>query len=126
MPEWIRDFLQSAKVDSYKSSAMAPLQWLVGICLSGAICLAFAGLIWLPAILVTIVLCLCIFYCYVYLQNMWNNPDALRSERYALHKIAIEKGLVGDDRTGLRDADDIGGARQVADEASPQIEHKGK
>jgi bacteriorhodopsin len=29
--------------------------------------------------------------------------DALRSEKYSLHKMAIEHGLLGDDRTGLLD-----------------------
>jgi hypothetical protein len=29
------------------------------------------------------------------------DPDALRSERYVLHKMAIEHGIYGDSRIGL-------------------------
>jgi len=32
---------------------------------------------------------------------MFTDKDALRSERYSLQKMAIERGLVGDDSRGL-------------------------
>lgn len=36
---------------------------------------------------------------YIYLLRV--NPDALRSERYSLEKLAIEKGVYGDSLTGV-------------------------
>jgi hypothetical protein len=38
----------------------------------------------------------CVFF-------MFKDPDALRSERYSLVKTAIERRLVGDNLTGLRE-----------------------
>jgi hypothetical protein len=36
-----------------------------------------------------------------YIFFMTRDPDALRSERYSIQKMAIEKGLIGDDLHGL-------------------------
>ena len=36
---------------------------------------------------------------------VFRDPDALRSEKYSLSKLAIEKGLIGDDIKGLLEAD---------------------
>lgn len=41
---------------------------------------------------------------------MWRAPDSLRSERFSLQKMAIEKGLYGDSLVGtveLPDVDDV-------------------
>jgi hypothetical protein len=40
-------------------------------------------------------------YGLVYVVCFFIDRDALRSEKYKLHKMAIERGLYGDDRTGL-------------------------
>ena len=40
-----------------------------------------------------------------YVFFMFKDSDALRSERYSLSKMAIEKGLIGDDIKGLLSAD---------------------
>jgi hypothetical protein len=60
-----------------------------------------------------------------YLYLLLRNPDALRSEHFSLSKMAIEKGLVGDNVQGLTDPMTINSAstRQLAitanDEAKP-------
>lgn len=38
-----------------------------------------------------------------FLVCVFRNPDALRSEHFSLRKLAVERQLVGDDRSGLRD-----------------------
>ena len=42
-------------------------------------------------------------------------PDALRSEKYMLHKMAIEHGLLGDSQTGLRKPEEIEGKVKTID-----------
>ena len=40
-------------------------------------------------------------YLLSYVYYALKNPDALRSERFTLSKMAIEKNLIGDDKAGL-------------------------
>ena len=50
---------------------------------------------------------LCIFmtlYGGAYIYFAATDPDALRSEKYKLHKMAIEHGIIGDNMTGIIDA----------------------
>ncbi len=47
---------------------------------------------------------LCIFmviYAGAFIYFAVHDPDALRSEKYKLHKLAIERGFFGDDKTGI-------------------------
>jgi len=56
----------------------------------------------LGALFVLVVLTvLCFLGAYGYL--VVRNPDALRTEKFHLRKLAIEKNLIGDSLTGLRD-----------------------
>jgi hypothetical protein len=104
MPDWMRQMLEAAKVDGAKSSSLNPLQWLVGICFTGTAGLCYAtSSVWIGAGGLLLTAGLCAFYCIAYWRQMKDNPDALRSERYSLSKLAIEKGLVGDNVTDLID-----------------------
>jgi hypothetical protein len=119
MPEWLRHFFDAAKVDSTKSSALAPLQWLTGICFAGGIGVTYAtGSAWIAALSILLPVGLAIFYCWAYVWHMKNNPDALRSEKYSLHKIAMEKGLIGDNMTGMRPDEETD---NTDDEPVPQL-----
>jgi hypothetical protein len=42
-----------------------------------------------------------LLYLIAYIVLMVRDPYALRSERYSIQKMAIEKGLIGDDLHGL-------------------------
>jgi hypothetical protein len=126
MPDWMRHFLDTAKTDSTKSSSLAPLQWLVGICFAGTYGLAqVTGSVGIAAAGLVIVLGLCGFYCYAYRTQMQTNPDALRSERYSLSKLAIEKGLVGDNLTDLIDPKVIQAEPKKDDQSPPLISGPG-
>jgi hypothetical protein len=48
----------------------------------------------------------CIFLAF-YMYFAVKNPDALRSEKYTLSKMAIEKNLIGDDKVGLQEVGDL-------------------
>jgi hypothetical protein len=120
MPFWLRHFLDAARADSTKSSALAPLQWLIAICFAGAIGLGFStGSVWIGGAMALLPCLLCVFYCYEYEKTRQTNPDALRSERYSLNKIAMEKGLIGDDRIGLLEPPIVN--ESAKDNSVPQI-----
>ena len=58
---------------------------------------------------VTIAMCL-FFYIFFAVKN----PDYLRSERYTLSKMALEKNLIGDDRAGFSEIEEFREAKVVA------------
>jgi hypothetical protein len=42
-----------------------------------------------------------------YIYFAFRHPDALRSEKFTLSKIALEKNLIGDSRVGLLEIEDM-------------------
>ena len=53
-------------------------------------------------IVLTLILLL---YVFSYLFCLFNDRDALRSERFSIQKFAIEKGVVGDNLQGIVEID---------------------
>jgi hypothetical protein len=124
MPDWMREFLNTARADGTRTSALAPLQWMAAICFSGCVGLAYAThSVWLVAAALVMPFGICVFYCVAYWQHLKTNPDALRSERYSLSKLAIEKGLVGDDLKGLVAPQTVEAEPEEEDEPLPQLGH---
>jgi len=46
-----------------------------------------------------------VIYAVAFVFLLFTDRDSLRSEKYSLHKMAIEHGLYGDNSTGLLDTD---------------------
>jgi hypothetical protein len=66
---------------------------------------------------------LCVFlllFLVSYIYFGIKNPDYLRSEQYSLSKMAIERGLLGDNLTGLRDVNDPTSTALVIDRRSSE------
>ncbi len=104
MPGFIKTLLQQSSIGQSRSSALNPLQWVLVILLAGAvICPLVNAPSWLLKILVGLTVIIVILIATSYVYFMFKNPDALRSEQYTLSKIALEKGLVGDNLIGLFD-----------------------
>ena len=57
--------------------------------------------IWLT-IMLAVIFCLgvAVFF-FVYIYCLINDRDSLRSEKFTIQKLAIEKGIMGDDVTGI-------------------------
>lgn len=100
--EIVKQFLQQASLQGSRSTVLSPLGWLAATLLAGWI-----GLLWRQAphwviVLMAVLLCLCIaLYLIAYVYFMTRTPDALRSERFTLNKLAIEKGMMGDNASGF-------------------------
>ena len=100
----LQSFFSQANARGARSTALHALQWTIGLFLSAMALLVVGGApTWLLiGVCVALSLVLLVFLgSYLYL--LFSNPDALRSEHFSLSKMAIEKGLVGDNVSGLVD-----------------------
>jgi hypothetical protein len=104
MTDYLKALFQRADIGQSRSAITNPLQWAMVILITGILLLWRAGA---PAWVIQLtVLFLCLFmllFIASYIYFSVKNPDALRSEHFALSKIAIEHGLVGDNLHGLMD-----------------------
>jgi hypothetical protein len=106
--EMFRQFLEQANASGSRSTALKPLGWLLGILMFGLLGGAQVGLpLWALVVLAVFVCLAGLLYLGAYLYFMMKNPDALRSEQYAINKLAIEKQLVGDNVQGVMTADHL-------------------
>jgi hypothetical protein len=97
----LRTFVDTATAMGSRSSILAPLQWLTAILGSTTIGCAYAkapGLSWALGISTLVAAG---FLLGAYIWFGLKNPDSLRSEKFMLSKMAMEKGYLGDDRAGL-------------------------
>ena len=61
---------------------------------------------WTDALLGVLLCCCVTLYLIGYIYFAVKNPDALRSERFTLSKMAIEKNLIGDNIFGLLEVEE--------------------
>lgn len=97
----IKEFLNRAIVNGNKSTILLPLRWLIGLCFSAMIISAWIEadnwIIIMFGIISGISICLFLFS---FIYALFKNPDYLRSEKYTIQKMAIERGFFGDDMIG--------------------------
>lgn len=102
----IRDFLQKTNSGASRSSALKPLGMLICMLLSATLISSYMDTPeWIikPLFFCTIVIIIVYVSAYIYL--LFCDRDALRSEKYSIQKLAIERGLVGDSEIGMIDMD---------------------
>ena len=104
MPDPVALFerLGSAYLKYSRSDALAPLGrfgWLLFAMTSVA---AMAGITWLLIVLAIFDAVLVLTFLAAYLYLLKHDRDSLRSERYNVQRMAIERGLVGDSAKGLQ------------------------
>lgn len=118
-PEMIRSFLSQASSSGTRSTALQPLGWLTGILTSGIVLAASWDVPeWVLQALCFFLGLTVLTYLISYMLYAIKNPDALRSEKYTLSKMAIEKNLIGDDVSGLIEVGDYDNPP-----ASPALPH---
>jgi hypothetical protein len=99
----LREMLSSSTADGSRTNALNHLQWMIAAFLAAILICAFRGvdkdvLFFFGAILVFLLAAYVITHFYF----MVKNPDALRSEKFTIEKMAIERGLIGDSTSGMR------------------------
>lgn len=94
----IRELLSRSDASGSKSTILKPLTWFLALIIGGILTLLkFGSPIWLT-IMLAVIFCLGVavfFFVYIYYR------DSLRSEKFTIQKLAIEKGIMGDDVTGI-------------------------
>jgi hypothetical protein len=81
-----------------------PVQWIFVISTGGLLgTLGFHSPSWVLILFGSFSALSLILFGFSFIFFVFKDPDALRSERYSLSKMAIEKGLIGDDIKGLFD-----------------------
>jgi len=98
---FLRSLLQHSSADMSRSTALHPLGWLLALLLPSALASFYLKLpSWVgTSLLIGVGVAVCL-YIFSYLYCLFKDRDALRSEKYSIQKIAIEK-LAGDDQQGL-------------------------
>ena len=100
----ISPFFREATAGGAKSTALKPLGWLVALVLPASIGSYHYGAAgWLSTMLGIGAGVSIVSYLLAYFYLLFNDRDAVRSERYSLRKMEIEKGIYGDNVTGIVD-----------------------
>ena len=120
---FIRALLQQASAEGSRSTALKPLGWLVGILCAATIAL-FSLLnplsLWVAIAFVALTTVAVMGYMAAYFYLMIKDRDALRSERYSIQKLAIEKAIVGDNLSGTLQTDEIDTPKLLTEASAEQ------
>jgi hypothetical protein len=101
-PEIFQAFMSQASSSATRSTSLQPLAWLSGILTSGLVVAGSSNVPnWALVILAIFLGLTVLLYLVSYVYYIFKDPDALRSEKYTLSKMALEKNLIGDDQSGL-------------------------
>ena len=102
MMQFLRELLSQSTAAGSRTNALNHLQWMVAAVLGTLVTAHIAGASHSLVILLSVILViLLVAYLVTHFYFMVKNPDALRSERFTIEKMAIERGIVGDSTTGL-------------------------
>ena len=98
------DLLEKATAQTSRSTVVGPLIVVLGILLAGTLGSFLVGApLWLNLGLSISSALILFLFGGAYLYFMFRSPDALRSEKFSIQKMVIERGLLGDDTTDLLD-----------------------
>jgi hypothetical protein len=101
MPDEFRELFGRVFAENAKSTALKPLGWLVTILSASSIsAFYFKSPSWLGATFGALTAVSIVGYLVAYAYFAYTDKDALRSEKFYLQKLAIQRGFIGDDMTG--------------------------
>lgn len=98
----IKELLHKSDASGSRSTILKPITWFISSLIVGiTILLKFNSPEWL-IIFLTITMGLSILvFLFAYIYCLFTDKDAIRSEKYSIQKMAIEKGLYGDNNIGV-------------------------
>jgi hypothetical protein len=102
--ELLRAFLQQASATGTRSTVLSDLRWFFAIVISALLVgLKVNAPLWILILLACFAGLIALIYLASYIYFGLRNPDALRSEKFTLSKLAIERSVVGDNLSGFID-----------------------
>ena len=106
--QFIQSFLQQANARGSRSTALQPLQWALGMVLAAILVAGkFGAPSWILATLGVFGGVLIVSYLVAYFFLLMKDRDALRSERFQLSKMALERSITGDNLAGFLDPENL-------------------
>jgi energy-coupling factor transporter transmembrane protein EcfT len=105
-----------------RTDALRPLIWpIAGLLFAICVSVSAKAPVWL-LIVFSVVLCtLLLAYIGGYAYFAVKDPDALRSEKYKLQKMAIEHGFLGDSLSGLKQMNDMPPVKTISVEPTKSL-----
>lgn len=101
-PGLIKMFLEQATAKGSRSTVLKPLYVMMAVCIAGIFTsFHFSFPVWSSYFFAFFAFVTMSVYVAAYIFCLIKHPDALRSETYSIQKLAIQKGFVGDDITGV-------------------------
>lgn len=101
MADNITTLFQRALASGSRSTVLNPLAWLIGLCASASIASFHYGTpSWLGTMFGVLSGLSIVLYLASYVFFGATDKDALRSEKFSIQKLAIQKGFIGDDQVG--------------------------
>jgi Na+/pantothenate symporter len=98
----IRELLHKSDASGSRSTILKPLTWFISLVIGGIILLIKIDSPNWIVIMFSIIMAFSIFvFFFAYVYCLFTDKDAIRSEKYSIQKLAIEKGLYGDSTSGI-------------------------
>jgi lipopolysaccharide export LptBFGC system permease protein LptF len=99
--QFIKELFSKAVVEGSKSTVLKPLGGVLGA-LFGLVALSayLRFSLWLLILFVILTCISFILFLWAFVYCLIKSPESLRSEKYSIQKMAIEKGIIGDNITG--------------------------
>lgn len=102
--QFIYSLFQQATASGSRSTVLADLRWAAAIIFGALLAvLTLKAPSWILVFLAVILGAVFLLYFAAYVFFALRNPDYLRSEKYTLSKLAIEKSVKGDNIAGFID-----------------------
>jgi hypothetical protein len=98
----IQSFLQQANARGSRSTALQPLQWGIAMVLGAFLVASYErASLWILETLGVFAALLILSFVGSYFFLLFKDRDALRSERFHLSKMAMERSIIGDNLAGF-------------------------
>ncbi len=100
--EVIRWLLQQATAQGSRSTALNPIAWAFAVILSAVVASVWVhSPNWLIILFSVFAALILVVFLFAYIYFALTNSDALRSEKFTLSKMAIERSVTGDTLRGF-------------------------
>ena len=120
-------FMQQASAQGARSTALSVLLVCLGTLLSSlAVAVYLHASLWILVFDAALVAINFVAFMFSYIFLLFRDRDALRSERFTLSKMALEKSLTGDTLSGFQVIERGFGSAQMLKSGSGTVEGEGE
>lgn len=97
-----KELLHKSDASGSRSTILKPLTWFISAIFAALVLLIKINSPQWIVIMVSVILIVSILiFLFAYMFCLFTDKDAIRSEKYSIQKLAIEKGIIGDSSFGI-------------------------